>query len=100
MVRCRMTILKNDRTMLESPLKLNGEHYEMDFAQMEAAVDEHTRMMIMCNPHNPTGRAWSMEEMRQTAEFCKKHDLILFTDEIHGDLTNVARILPPLQVVR
>ena len=80
-------ILKNGRTMLESPLKLNGEHYEMDFAQMEAAVDERTRMMIMCNPHNPTGRAWSMEEMRQTAEFCKKHDLILLTDEIHGDLT-------------
>ena len=53
------SILKNNRKMLSSPLKKNGEHYEMDFAQMESMVDEHTKMMILCNPHNPTGRAWT-----------------------------------------
>ena len=79
-------ILKNDRKMLSCPLKKNGEHYEMDFAQMESIVDEHTKMMILCNPHNPTGRAWTKEELVHVAEFCKKHNLILFTDEIHGDL--------------
>ena len=42
-IKKQNAILKNGRTMLESPLKLNGEHYEMDFAQMEAAVDERTR---------------------------------------------------------
>ena len=72
--------------MLASPLKKNGERYEMDFDHMESLVDEHTKMMIMCNPHNPTGRAWTKEELVQAADFCKKHDLILFTDEIHGDL--------------
>ena len=51
--------------MLSSPLKKNGEHYEMDFAQMESMVDEHTKMMILCNPHNPTGRAWTKEELVQ-----------------------------------
>ncbi len=65
-------------------LKKNGEHYEMDFAQMESMVDEHTKMMILCNPHNPTGRAWTKEELVQVADFCREHDLILFTDEIHG----------------
>ena len=79
-------ILKNGRRMLASPLKKNGERYEMDFEHMESLVDEHTKMMIMCNPHNPTGRAWTKEELVQAADFCKKHDLILFTDEIHGDL--------------
>ena len=79
-------ILKNDRKMLSCPLKKNGEHYEMDFAQMESIVDEHTKMMILCNPHNPTGRAWTKEELVHVAEFCKKHNLLLFTDEIHGDL--------------
>ena len=79
-------ILKNGRRMLASPLIKNGDHYEMDFAQMESLVDEHTKMLIMCNPHNPTGRAWSKEELTQAADFCKKHNLILFTDEIHGDL--------------
>ena len=68
--------------MLSSPLKKNGEHYEMDFAQMESMVDEHTKMMILCNPHNPTGRAWTKEELVQVADFCREHDLILFTDEI------------------
>lgn len=79
-------ILKNGRRMLASPLKKNGERFEMDFEYMESLVDEHTKMMIMCNPHNPTGRAWTKEELVQAADFCKKHDLILFTDEIHGDL--------------
>lgn len=58
----------------------------MDFAQMESMVDEHTKMMILCNPHNPTGRAWTKDELVQVADFCREHDLILFTDEIHGDL--------------
>ena len=80
------SILKNNRKMLSSPLKKNGEHYEMDFAQMESMVDEHTKMMILCNPHNPTGRAWTKDELVQVADFCREHDLILFTDEIHGDL--------------
>ena len=40
----------------------------------------------MCNPHNPTCRAWTKEEMTQVAQFCKEHDLLLFCDEIHGDL--------------
>ena len=79
-------ILKNGRRMLASPLKKNGERFEMDFEYMESLVDEHTKMMIMCNPHNPTGRAWTKEALVQAADFCKKHDLILFTDEIHGDL--------------
>ena len=79
-------ILKNDRQLLESPLKREGDKYTLDLPQMERLVDSRTKMLIMCNPHNPTCRAWTREEMTQVAQFCKEHDLILFCDEIHGDL--------------
>ena len=42
--------------------------------------------MILCSPHNPGGRVWSAEDLRGIAEFCKRHDLILVSDEIHHDL--------------
>lgn len=80
-------ILKNGRRMLSSPLKRNGDRYELDFDHMESLVDERTKMLIMCNPHNPTGRSWTREELAQAADFCKKHNLVLFSDEIHGDLS-------------
>lgn len=79
-------ILKNGRRMLSSPLKRNGDRYEMDFDHMESLVDDRTKMLILCNPHNPTGRSWTKEELTQAADFCKKHNLVLFSDEIHGDL--------------
>ena len=80
-------IIKNDRRMLSSPLSRNADRYELDFDHMESLVDERTKMLIMCNPHNPTGRSWTKEELIRTAEFCKKNVLILFSGEIHGDLT-------------
>ena len=82
----RSAIEKNDRSFLASPLKRDGDRYVLDFEHMESLVDVRTKMLIMCNPHNPTGRCWTKEELTQAAEFCRRHDLILFSDEIHGDL--------------
>ena len=82
----KSSVTKNNRRLVESPLVRNGDRYEMDMEQMERSADEKTKMMIMCNPHNPTGRAWSMEEIESIGDFCTKHDMILFSDEIHGDL--------------
>lgn len=82
----RSAIEKNDRVMLASPLRREGDRFCLDFEHMESLVDERTKMLIMCNPHNPTGRCWSEADLVQTAEFCRRHDLILFSDEIHGDL--------------
>jgi cysteine-S-conjugate beta-lyase len=44
-------------------------------------------MLILCSPHNPGGRVWTRDELREIAEFCRRHDLILLSDEIHHDLT-------------
>ena len=67
-------------------LVLSGDSWGWDFAQMEAAVTPETRLLLLCHPHNPVGRAWSREELTQLAEFCRRHDLTVCSDEIHCDL--------------
>lgn len=67
-------------------LKREGDRYTFDFEAMEAAVTERTRLFILCNPHNPVGRAFSLEELGELVAFCRRHELILVSDEIHCDL--------------
>jgi cystathionine beta-lyase len=75
-----------DKHLQAVPLVLNGDRYTFDFAAMEAAVTEKTKLFILCNPHNPVGRAWSREELEEVVDFCRRHELILISDEIHCDL--------------
>jgi cystathionine beta-lyase len=60
--------------------------YEIDFDALEAAVTPRTRLFMLCNPHNPTGRVYTRAELEQIAAFCERHDLIICSDEIHCDL--------------
>ncbi|MEP3481037.1 MAG: PatB family C-S lyase [Fuerstiella sp.] len=60
--------------------------WRFDWEAMEAAVTQKTSMLILCNPQNPLGRVFTQAEVRQLAEFCESHDLILISDEIHCDL--------------
>lgn len=60
--------------------------YSFDWAAMEAAVTEKTKVFILCNPQNPLGRSFTPAEVTQVAEFCHKYDLVLISDEIHCDL--------------
>lgn len=82
----KSAIVKNDREMTASPLKRSGDTYVIDFEQMENAVTNDTRMLILCSPHNPTGRVFTEQELKLIGDFCVKHDLILFSDEIHADI--------------
>lgn len=82
----KSAIVKNDREMTASPLKRSGDTYVIDFDQMEKAVTKDTRMLILCSPHNPTGRVFTEQELKRIGDFCVKHDLILFSDEIHADI--------------
>lgn len=79
-------IAKNHRKVLESPLVCDGESYHIDFEHLETIVTEKTKMFVLCSPYNPVGRVWSREELEELGAFCKKHELILFVDEIHGDI--------------
>lgn len=75
-----------DRQVVECPLVLNGNRYEMDFDAYDAQMTGNEKMLILCSPHNPGGRVWSIEELQGIADFAKRHDLILVSDEIHHDL--------------
>jgi cysteine-S-conjugate beta-lyase len=74
------------RRLVELPLRNEAGRLEMDFAAWDGMIDAGTKMLILCSPHNPGGRVWSVEELRGVADFCRRHDLILVSDEIHHDL--------------
>ena len=79
-------ILRNKRTLVENPLVLKNGHYEMDLEELEQKVlDEHVKLMILCNPHNPVGRVWTREELTALADICLRHHVYVISDEIHGD---------------
>ncbi|MEE8042102.1 MAG: PatB family C-S lyase [Pseudomonadales bacterium] len=64
-------------------LKENERGWCMDFDAMEAAVTARTRMCLVCNPQNPTGRVYTAQELTQLGEFAARHDLLICSDEIH-----------------
>jgi cystathionine beta-lyase len=74
------------RQVVECPLVNDNGRYAMDFARYDAAMTGAERMVILCSPHNPGGRVWTAAELRGVADFAKRHDLILVSDEIHHDL--------------
>lgn len=62
--------------------------YEMDFESLEeAAAQENTKLLLLCNPHNPAGRAWRRDELERVAEICQRHNVMVVSDEIHCELT-------------
>ena len=75
------------RTWVGSDLRCENGEYTVDFADLERkAADPRTTVLIFCNPHNPTGRIWTEEELRRVGEIAVRHDLWLISDEIHCDL--------------
>ena len=74
------------RDLQTVPMLEKGEDWEIDWEGLERAVRPHTRLFLLCQPHNPVGKVFSPEEIRRLAEFCERHDLILCSDEIHCDL--------------
>jgi cystathionine beta-lyase len=72
--------------LVELPLVNDAGRLGIDFDAWETAIDPGTRMLILCSPHNPGGRVWTLDELRGVADFARRHDLILVSDEIHHDL--------------
>ena len=74
------------RGLVDVALRLSDGKWGWDFAAMDAAITPDTRLLLLCHPHNPVGRAWNKEELSELAAFCERHDLIVCSDEIHCDL--------------
>ncbi len=66
--------------------EMNREGYQLDLEPLRAAVDERTRVLLFCNPHNPTGRVFRRDELEALAELAREQDWIVLSDEIHQDL--------------
>lgn len=74
------------RQVVDCPLLNDAGRYCMDFAAYDAQMTGAEKALILCSPHNPGGRVWTREELLQVADFAKRHDLLLISDEIHHDL--------------
>ncbi len=74
--------------LIENPLVNRDGYYEMDFDDLERkASRSDVKVLILCNPHNPVGRAWTQEELTRLGEICFRHGVKVISDEIHCDLT-------------
>ena len=61
------------------------DHYEMDFDQLERIIDDRTKLLILCNPHNPSGRAWERPVLERLAEITTRHGILVLSDEINAE---------------
>lgn len=82
----RRIIQANRRKILDIELVEHGGRYHMDLDALAEQVSPRTRVVFLCNPHNPGGTVWSPDELRALAALCIERDLILVSDEIHCDL--------------
>lgn len=77
----------NGRKLVLNPLKEENGHWTMDFEDLEAKVkDPANKLLILSNPHNPVGRAWTKEELEKLGNLCADNNVLLISDEIHADL--------------
>ena len=82
------SILNNGRSVLENPLIYRDGKYEMDLQDLEKKLsDPQATLLILCNPQNPVGKIWNREQLAQIGSLCRKHEVLVFSDEIHCDLT-------------
>lgn len=90
---CFFSSVRNNKAVIaDNPLVRVNEgvsfSYLMDFENLESlAADADTKMLILCNPHNPTGRVWTRAELEKVRNICRRHNVVVVSDEIHCELT-------------
>jgi cystathionine beta-lyase len=82
----REAIGTTERRLLPLPMRDNGMRHTFDMDELKKLVDKRTRIFVLCNPQNPTGRVFTREELLALGQFAIEHDLIVVSDEIHSDL--------------
>lgn len=86
----------NGAELVHNPLIYEGGRYRMDYADLERkAADPRVKMAILGSPHNPVGRVWSPEELKRFGEICLANDVLVVSDEIHGDLIHRGHTFTP-----
>ena len=80
------SVEETGRRLVENRLLETPDGYEIDFDRLRADADASTRVFLLCNPHNPSGRVFTRKELETLAELACERDWVVVTDEIHGDL--------------
>lgn len=81
-------VVANNRRLVNNQLVYKDGKYSIDFEDFEKKiVDENVKLFILCSPHNPVGRVWTLGELRKMGEICLKHNVVVVSDEIHCDFT-------------
>lgn len=94
------SIRNNGCEVVESRLKYSQLHFEVDWDDFEAkCADEKTTVLLLCNPHNPTGRVWTAKELERMNAICLKHGVVVVSDEIHCELTMPGHRFQPFAAV-
>ena len=78
-------VTQTGRKLIQNPLRLDNDRYTIDFDHLEHYAKE-AKLLLLCSPHNQVGRVWSPEELQQVQQIATRHNLIVFSDEIHHDL--------------
>ncbi len=81
-----MTVERTGRRLVDNPLVDDGARFVLDVAGLRRALDERTRILLFCNPHNPSGRVFERDELLALGELAVERELIIVSDEIHADL--------------
>ena len=80
-------VAKTGRELVNNALLFRDGDYYMDFDLLEKqAADPKAKVLILCSPHNPVGRVWTKEELARLGEICKRHQVLVISDEIHSDI--------------
>lgn len=79
-------VAQNNRRLDENPLRRGNGRYEMDLEGLRRVIDQRSRLLLLCNPHNPSGRAFEVDELRALADLALEHDLVVIANEVHMDL--------------
>lgn len=81
------TIEANQRQIVTNPLIYADNYYTIDFEDLEKKLAQaQNKILLLCSPHNPTGRVWTTEELTQIVDLCDRYDVFLISDEIHMDV--------------
>lgn len=89
-------VAETGRRLVENPLRDTGERYDLDPDHLRRAIDERTRVLLVCNPHNPTGRVLNRGELEALGALAVERDLVIVCDEIHADLLHIRRRHQPM----
>ena len=82
----RDAISSTERELLALPMRDDGTRFAFDMKELAKLANKRTRIFVLCNPQNPTGRVFSRDELLALGQFAIEHDLIVISDEIHSDL--------------